>query len=88
MKTLAFTYTKDDGSVSKRVLCLTKEPGTMFAGVDISELDSASQKEIINDMRIAEGIYTEIIANINNKFNTQKRYRNFIPAKMTDIIVL
>jgi hypothetical protein len=88
MKTIQFTYTKEDGSVSQRIVHLTKEPGTMFAGVDISEMDLNSQANYVNEMKNAEEIYKEMIAQINAEFETKHKYRNFIAARMTDIKAL
>lgn len=88
MKTIQFTYTKDDGSVSERTVCLTKEPGTMFAGVDISELSVNERALYEKDMLEAKGIYEEMVAQINAEHDTQHRYRNFIPSKMSKLKVL
>lgn len=88
MKTLKFTYTKENGQQSERVLYLTKEPGTLFSGVDLSELDINSQANFIKEMQDAKEIYDEMVAQIHAEFDTKHRYRNFIPARMTNITPL
>ena len=51
MKTLTFTYTKTDSTISNRVLLTTSTPSTMYEGYDISELESLEQAMVMEAIK-------------------------------------
>lgn len=86
MNILTFTYTKAPDSVSERVLVVSAEPNKMYKGTDISSLDMDAQCEYIEQVAAAKNIYLEAIKEINDKFDLNFNFRQFDPAKMTNIV--
>ena len=82
MNTLAFTYTKKDGSTSNRVLLVMTKPSTHYAGVDISELSERDQGLYIAAMTKLHEEYLSAIQDINQTFDVKHRYRQFDPKLM------
>lgn len=88
MKTITFKYTKDNGDVSNRVLVVATEPVKNVGGIDISELEGVDQAAYVEEVKKAQLIYLEMLAQINEEFDVVKNYRQFKPAGMSDIKVL
>lgn len=86
MKTLTFKYTKADGKVSDRVVLITAEPTKLYAGTDISSLDMQDQVRYIHAVQRAREDYLEQIKELNEEFDLNFNYRQFDPAKMSDIV--
>lgn len=82
MKTLSFTYTKKDGSKSDRVLATMVCPSNFYAGTDISELDEVEQGLYLAEMSRIQDFYLGQIAELNEKFDTKHRFRQFDPKLM------
>lgn len=86
MKTLTFKYTKADGKVSDRVLLVSAEPNKFYAGTDISSLDMEAQVAYIQSVQRAKEAYLEAIKAINDEFDVNYNFRQFDPAKMSDVV--
>lgn len=86
MKIISFTYTKSPDEVSERTLVIASEPTKMFSGTDISSLDMDDQVAYLNKLEKARADYMEDIAMINAKFDLRHNFRQFDPAKMTNIV--
>lgn len=86
MNILTFTYTKPDGSTSERVLVPSAEPNKMYKGTDISSLDEDTQCDYIDQITNAKNVYLEAIKEINAKYDLNHNFRQFDPAKMTNIV--
>lgn len=88
MNIITFTYTKTDGSGSKRVFVPLVVPNKMYEGIDISELDDVTdQVQFTLDMEAARNKYLEEIEKIQTTYDVRNQYRRFDPTKMTDIVV-
>lgn len=85
MKSITFTYTKADNSVSRRTLVVSNEPGKFVSGTDISELSTEDQVLYIGEVEQARGIYLEMLKEINDRFDTNHNYRQFDASRMSDI---
>jgi hypothetical protein len=86
MKLTSFTYTKDNKSVSKRVVAMFTKPTHLYAGTDISELSDEDQACYVGEMQLAHDMYMANIAKINEHYDTKTNYRQFKPENMTDVI--
>ena len=86
MNILTFTYTKSPDSVSERVLVVSAEPNKMYKGTDISSLSQERQAEYIRQVSAAKEEYLEYIKGLNNDFDLNFNFRQFDPAKMTNIV--
>lgn len=87
MQIITFKYTKSDGSTTERVLLPFTTPGKMYAGMDISELDTEDQAFYITEVEKAKAEYTEKLAQIARDFDMQHRYRQFKEENMSDVKV-
>lgn len=88
MKTIAFKYTKADGSVSSRVLVVANEPNKFISGTDISELEPVDQVAYVEAVKDAKETYLEMLKQINDEFDCNHKFRQFKPELMTDIVTL
>lgn len=86
MKVLSFTYTKADGSVSKRNLAVMVKPQTMFEGIDISSLEAPDQYLFTKTMNSAYENYLSAIDAAKAEFDLTFDYRRFDPKKMTEVV--
>lgn len=85
MLTLAFDYTKADGSVSKRVITPHIMPGTMYAGTDISELSFEDRIRFASAMNKLADEHAAKLAEINAEFDLNDRYRQFLAIGVSKI---
>ena len=82
-----FTYTKANGTSSKRVFMPLISPNTMYEGLDISELSDEDQATFCVE---AEALKQEYLAKLNalqNQYDVVHSYRRFDPTKMSDVSV-
>lgn len=86
MNVLTFTYTKADGSVSKRVFYPLITPNKMYEGIDIGVLEPVDQVQFIDLMEGAKENYLATITQLRAEFDLNQDYRRFDPKKMTDIV--
>ena len=86
MNTITFQYTKADGSTSKRMLRVTAEPNKMYKGTDITSLSPDDQVAYLEAITAAKEEYLATIANLNIVYDLQHNFRQFDPAKMTNIV--
>ena len=86
MNTITFQYTKADGSTSQRVLVPSAEPNKMFKGTDISSLSAEDQVAYIDAITAAKDIYLNAIKSLNDIYDLNHNFRQFDPAKMTNIV--
>ena len=80
-----FKYTKSDGSESKRVLATVAVPSKFYSGVDISEMSTEDQALYIAEIDSAKTQYAERVQAIHQKYDLNHRFRQFDPAKMTEL---
>ena len=86
MKIISFKYTKADGKTSNRVIALSNEPTTLYAGTDITSLDAEDQVSYANEVQLAKDMYLEMLKNINNTYDLNFNYRQFKPENMANIV--
>ena len=86
MNILTFTYTKTPDSVSERVLVVSAEPNKMYKGTDISNLSMEDQAKYIEMANEAKEMYLDMIKKLNDVFDLNHNFRQFDPAKMTNIV--
>lgn len=86
MNIITFDYTKADGSTSQRVLVPSAEPNKMFKGTDITSLSAEDQVAYIDAITAAKEEYLTAIANLNEVYDLKHNFRQFDPAKMTNIV--
>lgn len=88
MKTLTFTYTKKDGSVSSRTILALVEPTDKFAGIDLSEMDPT---EASNFAAYANELHEKYVAALNElqvDYDLKHNYRQFLASGVSDLNVI
>ena len=85
MQLNTFTYTKADGTTSKRVLATMHSPTKFYSGTDISELSTEDQALYLVELDKLHSTFTEQVLQLNNKFDLNHRYRQFDASKITDL---
>lgn len=85
MQLNSFTYTKADGTSSKRVLATMHSPTKFYAGTDITELSTEDQAIYLERMEFLHSQYVEAITKLNDSFDLNHRYRQFDASKITDL---
>jgi len=87
VKLLEFTYTKQDGSVSKRAVIELVTPNKFVEGWDISELDESTFAKFTQTMgELCRRQHEETIQLLVD-FDLKHNYRRFKPESMTDVQV-
>jgi len=85
MQVMTFDYKKASGEVTKRTFVPFIVPGSMWGGVDISELDTEDQVFYISDLEQIKQEYADKLAKLAHKFDLTHRYRQFKPENMANI---
>lgn len=85
MKTITFTYTKKDGSISSRTLLAQVTPGDKYAGIDISDMDPNEAQNFVSDMHFEYGEYLTIVAKRVAAYDLKHNYRQFLASGMSNI---
>jgi hypothetical protein len=85
MKIASFTYTKENGATSNRVVAVLAEARPTVLAIDITELEGVDQAEFdielhaINERRDAE------VAELLKKYDIVHNFRSFKPERMTNV---
>lgn len=85
MLILTFNYTKADGSISKRVIAPHTQPTHLYSGTDISELEIEEQVKFTSDLNNLHDKHASEMAELIDRHDLNRRYRQFKPECMTDI---
>lgn len=85
MQVCTFDYKNAKGISSTRVLVPVVKPSTMYAGIDISELDPEAQALFVTEFEQAHQDYLNHIQSLQNKFDLNYRYRQFKIENMTNL---
>lgn len=85
MKTIQFTYTKADNTVSERKLAITVAPSKNYAGMDVTDFSPEDLENYLFEREQLHNQYLKKIEETNNVWNANK-YRQFEPSRMTNII--
>lgn len=85
MKTLTFTYSKKDGSVSTRTLLAQSMPGDKYAGIDISDMDAVEAAEFAARAVGIHESYVLDMKRLQEEFDLKHNYRQFLAGRMSNI---
>jgi hypothetical protein len=85
MKTLTFTYTKKDSSVSSRTLLVQSSPSDKYTGIDISDMDPNDAQDFISDMEFEYGQYLDMVKARLEAHDLTHNYRQFLASGMSNI---
>ena len=86
MNIITFTYTKTDGSKSKRVLSPLVNPNKMYEGTDLSELSIEDQVDYVQALGTLHDEYLAKVSDLNVIFDVNHRFRRFDHSQMTDVV--
>jgi hypothetical protein len=87
MKLVEFSYTKQDGSVSKRAVIELVTPNKFMEGWDVSQLDEQAFAEFTKHMGELRRRQHEETMQLLNQFDMKHSYRRFKPEAMADVQV-
>jgi hypothetical protein len=87
MKLVEFSYTKQDGSVSKRAVIELVTPNKFMEGWDVSQLDEHTFAEFTRHMGELRRRQHEETMQLLNQFDMKHNYRRFKPEAMADVQV-
>ena len=87
VKLLEFTYTKQDGSVSKRAVIELVTPNKFIEGWDVSNLDEQTFVQFTQSMGELRRRQHEETMQLLGDFDLKHNYRRFKPESMTDVQV-
>ena len=85
MKFVEFTYTKTDGTKSKRAIIELVTPTKHIEGIDVTSLsedDFASFTQAMSNLKTAQ--HNETMSLLDT-YDLNHNYRRFIPEQMSDI---
>lgn len=86
MKLVEFTYTKADGTSSRRAVIEVVQPTKFFEGMDVSQMPEDQFAEFTKEYReLLEKQYTDKM-HIMQKYDLKHNYRRFTPENMSEII--
>ncbi len=86
MKTITFTYTKPDHSVSERLLLAFVTPGgDKYAGIDISELEPKMAACFIADAEKLHQEYLEDVRRLQKLYDVKYGYKQFLVSRMNNV---
>jgi hypothetical protein len=70
---LNFKYTKDNGNVSDRNLVVLRKPSTNYFGIDVTDEDSDSVKDLVNFLEAQKADLEAELVELGLRF----KYRTF-----------
>lgn len=85
MKTLTFTYTKKDGSISERTLLAMVTPSDKYAGIDITMLDPRDAAQFVDFATKIHAKYVEELAELQADYDLKHNYRQFLATGVSDL---
>lgn len=85
MKLATFTYTKADGSISKREVVEVAAPNKFYQGYDVSELDADEFQQLIIEYKMLKDAQALEMKELLAKFDLQHSFRQFKPELMTEL---
>ena len=85
MNFIEFTYTKADGTESKRAVLPLVGPTTFVEGIDVSQMPEDEFVTFCRDFSELKSTQHEQTMAMLAKFDLKHNYRRFIPEQMSDI---
>lgn len=86
MKTIEFTYTKDNGDESQRTIVEVTKPTPNIGGYDISEMSSEDYAFFAVEYNALMDMHKEALVSLLNKYDLNHSYKMFKPANMSKVI--
>lgn len=86
MKTLTFTYTKADGSVSERTLLALVMPSDKIAGIDMTMMEP---NDAANFARLARQLHDKYVMDLQAlqmDFDVKHNYRQFKADGVSNLV--
>lgn len=80
-----FTYTKTSGDVSKRALVVTQQPRANIAGFDVTTMPVDDLMQFMDEYDTMYARHTAELAEVTAKYDLTHNYRQFIPARMSEV---
>lgn len=85
MKTLTFSYTKKDGSVSERTLLALVTPTDKYAGIDLSMMEPSDAAQFVRAAKELHDEYLEDMLVLQAQFDLKHNYRQFLANGVTNL---
>lgn len=85
MKTLTFTYTKKDGSISERTLLALVGPGDKYAGIDLTMMEPSDAAQFVDRAKQVHDDYLSEMQRLQEQFDLKHNYRQFLASGVTDL---
>lgn len=87
MKFATFNYVKANGAVSVRDILLEGSPTENYSGTDLTELDPTEAVAYARARDVLQKEYFAKIAELNNAFDVNHRFRQFKKTGMTNLVI-
>jgi hypothetical protein len=85
MNFIEFTYTKADGTESKRAVLPLVGPTKFVEGIDVSQMPEDEFVVFCRDFSALKSAQHEQTMAMLEQFDLKHNYRRFIPEQMSDI---
>jgi len=85
MKFLEFTYTKADGTTSKRAVIELVAPSKHLEGIDVTSLSESDFADFCREFAALKADQHNQTMEKLAQFDLRHNYRKFIPEQMSDI---
>ena len=85
MKFVEFTYTKADGTVSKRAIIELVTPTKHIEGIDVTSLNDNDFADFCREFSALKADQHNQTMEKLAQFDLKHNYRRFIPEQMSDI---
>lgn len=85
MKFVEFTYTKPDGSTSKRALIPLVSPSEYIEGIDVTQLSESDFADFCREFSALKVDHHNQVMEKLAQYDLRHNYRKFNPKQMTDV---
>jgi hypothetical protein len=85
MNFIEFTYTKTDGTKSKRAIIELVKPTNFVEGIDVTNLSESDFADFCREFGALKADQHNQTMEKLAQFDLKHNYRRFIPAQMSDI---
>lgn len=85
MQILEFTYTKDNGSTSQRVMHVVRLADSFHTGYDLSDMDPELMQDYANAVNDLVDVFKDQMTRIAMRFDLKHSCKRFDPLKMTNV---
>ena len=85
MNFLEFTYTKADGTKSKRAVIPLTNPSNHIEGIDVTSLSESDFADFCREFSALKSDHHNQVMEKLAQYDLRHNYRRFIPEQMSDI---